>query len=54
MQEEIARLIRDQIKVEHLDIEMAGNHCTLTIVSDEFDGLSPVKETTARLSVFKR
>lgn len=44
MQEEINRLIREQIAVEHLDIEMAGNHCTLVIVSAEFEGLSPVKK----------
>jgi acid stress-induced BolA-like protein IbaG/YrbA len=44
MQEEINRLIREQIAVEHLEIEMAGNHCTLVIVSAEFEGLSPVKK----------
>lgn len=44
MQEEINRLIREQIAVEHLEIEMADNHCTLVIVSAEFEGLSPVKK----------
>ncbi len=44
MQEEISQLIREQIAAEHLDVEMAGNHCTVTIVSDEFEGLSPVKK----------
>ncbi len=44
MQEDISRLIHAQIAVEHLDIEMAGNHCTLTIVSAEFEGLTPVKK----------
>lgn len=44
MQEEIANLIREQIPVEHLDIEMAGNHCTIVVVSNEFEGLSPVKK----------
>ena len=44
MQEEVSRLIREQIKVEHLDVEMAGNHCTVTVVSADFEGLSPVKK----------
>ena len=44
MQEEVSQLILDQIAVEHLDVEMAGNHCTVTVVSVEFEGLSPVKK----------
>ena len=44
MQEEVSQLIREQIAVEHLDVEMTGNHCTVTVVSVEFEGLSPVKK----------
>ncbi len=44
MQEEVSQLIREQIAVEHLKVEMAGNHCTVTVVSVEFEGLSPVKK----------
>ena len=44
MQEEVSRLIREQIAVEHLEVAMAGNHCTVTVVSVEFEGLSPVKK----------
>ena len=44
MQEEVSQLIREQIAVERLKVEMAGNHCTVTVVSVEFEGLSPVKK----------
>jgi acid stress-induced BolA-like protein IbaG/YrbA len=44
MQQEVERLIREQIAIEHLDVEMVGNHCTVTVVSAEFEGLSPVKK----------
>ena len=44
MQDEIANLIREEIKVIHLEVELSGNHCNVLVVSDSFEGLSPVKK----------
>ncbi len=44
MQEEISKLIHDHLRVEHLDVKMEGNHCSLVVVSEEFEGLTPVKK----------
>lgn len=44
MQKEIIDLIQTRISVEHLEVELSGNHCSVTVVSTEFEGLSAVKK----------
>lgn len=44
MQKVIIDLIQASISVEHLEVEMSGNHCSITVVSAEFEGLSAVKK----------
>ena len=44
MQKEIIDLIQTRISVDHLEVELSGNHCSVTIVSTEFEGLSAVKK----------
>ncbi len=43
MQEKVENLLSESIGVKHLNVEMSGNHCSILIVSDEFEGLSAVK-----------
>lgn len=43
MQDRVESLIRQQIEHEMLNVEIAGNHCSITIVSNGFDGLNQVK-----------
>jgi len=43
MQQQVEQLIRDGIEVETVEVEMSGNHCTVVVVSAEFDGLNQVK-----------
>ncbi len=43
MQNKVETLIRQSLQVEALEVEMAGNHCSITVVSTEFEGLGPVK-----------
>jgi acid stress-induced BolA-like protein IbaG/YrbA len=43
MREMIIKLIEDQIDTELLEVEVSGNHCTITAVSNVFDGLNAVK-----------
>ena len=43
MQQQVEQLIRDGIQIESLQVEMSGNHCTVVVVSAEFEGLNPVK-----------
>lgn len=43
MQIEIEQLVQAGIAAEHVGVEMAGNHCTVIVVSDEFEGLNAVK-----------
>ena len=43
MQNQVESLIRANLQVEMLEVEMAGNHCSIMVVSDEFEGLGPVK-----------
>ena len=44
MKKEIIDLIQTRISVEHLEVELSGNHCSVTVVSTEFEGLSAVKK----------
>ena len=44
MQKEIIDLIQARISVDHLEVELSGNHCSVTVVSTEFEGLSAVKK----------
>tara|TARA_B100000767_G_scaffold272965_2_gene301903 strand:+ start:4243 stop:4479 length:237 start_codon:yes stop_codon:yes gene_type:complete len=44
MQKEIIDLIQAQMSVDHLEVELSGNHCSVTVVSAEFEGLSAVKK----------
>ena len=44
MREQIVQLLSAGIKIEYVDVELSGNHCTVTVVSDEFEGLSRVKK----------
>ena len=44
MQKEIIDLIETHISVDHLEVELLGNHCSVTVVSTEFEGLSAVKK----------
>lgn len=43
MQDVIENLIRNQIELEFLEVEMSGNHCSIVVVSEVFDGLNQVK-----------
>lgn len=43
MREMIIQLIQDQLQTETLDVEVSGNHCTIVVVSSEFEGLNAVK-----------
>ncbi len=43
MQEQIEQQIRGGINVEVLQVEVSGNHCSVLVVSDEFEGLNAVK-----------
>ena len=43
MQQQVEQLIRQDIQVESLQVEISGNHCTVVIVSNEFEGLNQVK-----------
>lgn len=43
MQQQVEQLIRDGIEVDSVEVEMSGNHCTVVVVSAEFDGLNQVK-----------
>lgn len=47
MRETIKQRLNDQIDSVHLDVDLQGNHCTLVIVSDAFEGLGPVKRQQA-------
>lgn len=44
MRDQIVQLLNAGIQVEHVDVELSGNHCTVTVVSDDFEGLSRVKK----------
>jgi acid stress-induced BolA-like protein IbaG/YrbA len=44
MRDEIIQLLSAGIRVEHIDVDLSGNHCTVTVVSEEFEGLSRVKK----------
>lgn len=44
MQKEIIDLIQTHISADHLEVELSGNHCSVTVVSTEFEGLSAVKK----------
>ena len=39
----IEKLIKDQIDVEHLKVDVSGNHSSITVVSRVFEDLSKVK-----------
>jgi len=43
MQQQVEQLIRDGIRADTVEVEMSGNHCTVVVVSEEFDGLNQVK-----------
>lgn len=43
MQDQIRALIESKINAEQLDVALDGNHCTITVVSKDFDGLNTVK-----------
>ena len=44
MQKEIIDLIQTHISADHLDVELSGNHCSVTVVRTEYEGLSAVKQ----------
>lgn len=44
MQQEIHNLIAAQVDATHIDVQLSGNHCTVVVVSEQFEGLSPVKK----------
>ena len=44
MQEKIISLIREKLPTDFLEVKVDGNHCTLTVVSAQFEGLTPVKK----------
>ena len=44
MQKEIIDLIQSHISIYHLEVELSGNHCSVTVVSTEFEGLSALKK----------
>ena len=44
MHDQIVEMLSAGILVEHVDVELSGNHCTVTVVSNEFEGLSRVKK----------
>ena len=44
MQEEIIDLIQAHISADHIEVELSGNHCSVTVVSAEFEGLTAVKK----------
>lgn len=43
MQEHIEQLIREGIQADTVEVDMSGNHCTVVVVSGEFEGLNQVK-----------
>ncbi len=43
MKEEIESALSAALTPMQLDIELAGNHCSITVVSDQFSGLNRVK-----------
>lgn len=43
MQQQVEELIRQGIRTQAVEVEMSGNHCTVVVVSDDFDGLNQVK-----------
>jgi len=40
---DIQKLLTDSIATSHIDVHLEGNHAHLVVVSNEFDGLNPVK-----------
>ena len=44
MQEEIIDLIQAHISADHIEVELLGNHCSVTVVSAEFEGMTAVKK----------
>lgn len=43
MRDTIEKRLREALAIEHLDIALDGNRCTIAIASRDFDGLNPVK-----------
>jgi len=43
MESKIEDLIKEHLQSDVLEVQMAGNHCSITVVSAEFEGLMPVK-----------
>lgn len=43
MSEAVKARITEELAPSQLELEMSGNHCTITIVSDRFEGLNKVR-----------
>lgn len=43
MESKIENLIKEHLQSDVLEVQMSGNHCSITVVSGEFEGLMPVK-----------
>lgn len=39
----IEELIKENINVDHLNVALSGNHCTIEVVSPSFENLSRVQ-----------
>lgn len=47
MKEEIVAAINNNLDTEVLEVELSGNHCSVLVVSESFDGLNQVKRQQA-------
>ena len=43
MHDTIEQRLRGALAVDHLDIVLDGNRCSIAIASDDFEGLNPVR-----------
>lgn len=44
LEQEIKQLLESKLADSTAQVEMAGNHCHLVVVSPAFEGLNPVKK----------
>ena len=43
MKQDIENRLTSELNPTSLDVSLDGNHCSITVVSEQFDGLSRVK-----------
>lgn len=42
--DDIKKRVSESINTTHIDVQLEGNHAHLVVVSEEFEGLNPVKK----------